>query len=216
MKTIITDFIIGLTDNASSKTARYFVESRSFKQDTVDVVFTLLSIRAKARAGNIEVNGDQRAVTDYVAPLNFVKLIQAGRVWATRDSIEVENEYQKSEKPVTEVVLGEENKEFVAKLVTPEKVVAYFEKYNANQSEEFKVQLGKVNFDEVSVLLDFKSLVSQSNPEMLVPMGAAGVEDLVAFYNGIRCPIDDAYVTKYPVVREEARGRWLISLKSSQ
>lgn len=212
METLINDFITGLKDKASSKTETYFINKSTFKQDTVDVLFTLLSIRARGKAGNINVDGDQRAVTEYVAPAAIIKLIQAGRVWATADAVESVAMYNESKKPVTEVELdGEVIK---AKLVSPDKVGAYFRKFNANQiEEETKVQTYKVNFDEVILLSSFKALVSKGNPKMLVPMSVGGTDDLVAYYNHIVCPIDDEYVTMYPVVTEEARGRWLTSTK---
>lgn len=204
-------FIEGLKLKASSKTRRYVFGKgdnwNDFVQKTVDVIFTLLVLRAKAKAVAVEVGDEYYMSEQYAAPSNLKLIIENGKVWATTDTILGPEAY-------TDPVLPKESFEYeqnsyTAKMLSPESVSKYFNEYNKEQSEEDSLNVSNISFEQKPVLTDFSGLMFDDS-HFIKFVESGRLNENVAYFNGVLCPFKNLNLHSYSISSKEVLARWLV------
>lgn len=208
---ILNLFIDGLQYIAVSRTRRYLFgkgdDFKAFVERTGNVIFTLLMIRSKGRNVTIEVNGDYYDVTQYEAPINLQKVIVTGRVWPSTDSYLGPKVYVEQEEP--ECQFDYAGEQYIAELVSPSVVKKYFDDFNRDQGDSFKLNLVQIDFKQVT-LQEFSCLVDGSRFSKYVE--GAQYDEHVAYFNHVVTPFPNGMCRSYDLYSEEEFARWLVGV----
>lgn len=212
LERLITLFIQGLNEISSSRTARYFIGRNGFVQDTVNVLYTLMYLRARGKSCVILVDDTDYLTTSYSFPVNLCLLLKHSRVWSTKGVVGYDVElYSQCDYP--EETVNVNGTDYSAKLLSPDKVENYFKKLNENQADDGKVPIEKAMFLNDTVLNDFSGLVVHDGESVkMVQHEPTGViPEQVAYFNEVLTPFEMRFVQCYSVQSEEVLSRWLFS-----
>lgn len=218
-KKMVNLFYAALVQYASPKTMRYVVKGDSFKKETVNVLYTLMKLRALGKATTVNVDGDQYFAGDYVGPKNIIDLIKYGKVWSTQDAVEMavrEYSYQTSEGlEYTEDVVDSSGEEetYTLRMLTPDKISNYFKRYNQNQDDDAKIRTASVEFKTDTILADFSALVTINGKKLVKHTENGSIHENVGYFNQVQTPFSDDEVISYSTTSEEALGKWLMSIE---
>lgn len=218
---IIHLFLLGLDEEATSKTNRYFIGRPSFIQETVNVMYTLMFIRHKGKKGTIKVGSEYYSTNDYEATPNIVELIQCGKVWVSPGAVGCgKKPWVVQPKPSSKVMVrwrSDEEVEYQCELLAPDQVSNYFRRYNDNQTQETKLEVTQIQFMKEYSLDDFSHLVIKTkNRYEMVKQKADGKNECVSYFNRILAPYSVDYCDTCESLDDRRLGLWLISKKLSE
>lgn len=203
-----------LRDYASSKTKRYFLRdvltraNESEDDDGVsavigDVVRTFIAILSRKHVDSmIEVDDENYPVRSYEFPVKWWELAKARIVYTSRSAAAKSDPYFK-----VDALEGN--------LLTPLQVRQFFEEYNANQGDLYKIVLGEATkelFGDGCTVFDFKAFCFEDG--MVHANEAGSIEPEVAQILGVESPFRSSSIVS-TFGKDEGRiiERWLMSVE---
>lgn len=179
---------------SSSKTRRYLVDRPDFQTRLDNVTATMEGLRT-TYGKIISVNGEAYAVDEYNVPARLVHTLNSGRIYASIDAVGKCDPFR--------------DEAGVTIPMTPMSFNAFWNDFNVNQTEEFKIPLVQMKrehltLEDLSYLEDEKGDMRKFHES-----GICALED--SWLIGMQVQEIESYLPVYQAPSNNGVAKWLLS-----